>query len=92
MGFYNTFAAYSDTPARTCPLTGDPVEIARDRTNGEVYGLRKRCVRSVQFHIESVLTRRGPALLADLLTTLLREAGRPPRDDRPLPVGNRSGH
>ena len=71
VGFYNTFAAYADADHLTCPLTGVPVEVGRDRDTSEVYGLRAPRIRSVQFHPESVLTRRGPAILRELIGTLL---------------------
>jgi phenazine biosynthesis protein phzE len=68
MGFYNTFVAISDQAMLTCPYTGEPVTVLRSEATGEVFGLRRTGVRSVQFHLESVLSTDGPALLHDLLT------------------------
>jgi phenazine biosynthesis protein phzE len=45
--------------------------VCRDRTTGEVYGLRAPAVRSVQFHPESILTERGGDLVRDLMTALV---------------------
>jgi phenazine biosynthesis protein phzE len=71
VGFYNTFAAHSQTDAVACGLTGESVEVSREASTGEVHGLRKPGLRSVQFHLESVLTERGLTILRDLLTPLL---------------------
>jgi phenazine biosynthesis protein phzE len=68
MGFYNTFVGIADQAALTCPYTGEPVTVLHDPATGEVYGLRRAGLRSVQFHLESVLSENGPALLGDLLT------------------------
>jgi phenazine biosynthesis protein phzE len=77
VGFYNTFAARTDTDLVVAPGTGDVVEVCRDRENGQVHALRGPGFRSVQFHPESVLSQNGPALIADLLVSLLEER-RPP--------------
>ncbi len=63
VGFYNTFAAHSDTDKLDVPGVG-PVEVSRDAGTGEVYALRGPGFASLQFHAESVLTRNGPALFA----------------------------
>lgn len=63
VGFYNTFAAHSDTDKLDVPGVG-PVEVSRDAGTGEVHALRGPGFASLQFHAESVLTRNGPALFA----------------------------
>ncbi|MGA6227399.1 anthranilate synthase family protein [Streptomyces umbrinus] len=63
VGFYNTFAAHSDTDKLDVPGVG-PVEVGRDAGTGEVHALRGPGFASLQFHAESVLTRNGPALFA----------------------------
>jgi phenazine biosynthesis protein phzE len=63
VGFYNTFAAHSDTDKIEVPGVG-LVEISRDAGTGEVHALRGPGFTSLQFHAESVLTRNGPAILA----------------------------
>jgi phenazine biosynthesis protein phzE len=69
VGFYNTFAAYADTDRYGDP----PVQVCRDPAGGEVYGLRAVGVRSVQFHPESVLTRRGAQIVHELVTAVLAD-------------------
>jgi 2-amino-4-deoxychorismate synthase len=76
VGFYNTFSAVSAGDAVICPVTGSTIEVSRDRVTGEVHALRGPGLRSVQFHPESVLTRRGPGMLRELLTGLAREGDR----------------
>lgn len=75
VGFYNTYTARSEHDF--LPGTGQrkPVSIGRDPGTGHVHALRGAGFRSVQFHLESVLTQHGPRILGDLLTSLLREAG-----------------
>lgn len=63
VGFYNTFAAHSDTDKFDVPGVG-PVEVSRDAGTDEVHALRGPGFASLQFHAESVLTRNGPALFA----------------------------
>jgi 2-amino-4-deoxychorismate synthase len=63
VGFYNTFAAHSDADKIDVPGVG-LVEISRDAGTGEVHALRGPGFTSLQFHVESVLTRDGPAILA----------------------------
>ncbi|EZO07453.1 hypothetical protein AJ63_06325, partial [Pseudomonas aeruginosa 3576] len=50
-----------------------PIEISRDRETGEVHALRGPRFASMQFHPESVLTREGPRIIADLLRHALVE-------------------
>jgi anthranilate/para-aminobenzoate synthase component II len=75
VGFYNTYAARAEHDF--IPGTGQrkPVEISRNPQTGEVHFLRGAGFRSVQFHLESILTQHGPQILGDLLTSLLRDAG-----------------
>ncbi|GAA2102627.1 anthranilate synthase family protein [Actinomadura alba] len=75
VGFYNTYAARAEHDF--IPGTGrrKPIDISRNPRTGEVHALRGAGFRSVQFHLESILTQHGPQILSDLLTSLLREAG-----------------
>jgi phenazine biosynthesis protein phzE len=66
VGFYNSFAARSDAAVREVPGTGR-VEVCRDPATGEVHALRGPHFASVQFHLESVLTRDGVRIVAGLL-------------------------
>lgn len=71
VGFYNTFTARSSEDKIECEDVG-LVELSRDRDTGEVHALRGPHFASVQFHAESVLTRDGVRILAELLTGLVR--------------------
>jgi len=75
VGFYNTYVACAEHDV--FPGTGgrEPIEISRDPRTGHVHALRGGGFRSVQFHLESILTQHGPQILGDLLTSLLRETG-----------------
>ncbi|PJE95960.1 phenazine-specific anthranilate synthase component I [Streptomyces carminius] len=75
VGFYNTYAARSEHDF--VPGTGQhkPVEVSRNPDTGEVHALRGAGFRSVQFHLESILTQHGPRILRDLLVSLLSDAG-----------------
>nr|WP_155073061.1 anthranilate synthase family protein [Streptomyces taklimakanensis] len=75
VGFYNTFAARSDSDKTEHPVRG-VVEICRDPENGEVHTLRGSGFASVQFHAESVLSQNGVAITASLLTEVLRSCTR----------------
>ncbi|MCD0481666.1 chorismate-binding protein [Streptacidiphilus sp. ASG 303] len=66
VGFYNTFAARCDD-ADAARLAALGVEAARDPLTGDVHALRGPGFASVQFHPESVLTREGAAITAELL-------------------------
>ncbi|SCL21982.1 phenazine biosynthesis protein phzE [Micromonospora inyonensis] len=74
VGFYNTYTARSDHDFISCGRHR-PLEISRNPQTGEVHALRGAGFRSVQFHLESVLTQHGPQILTDLLVSLLRDAG-----------------
>jgi 2-amino-4-deoxychorismate synthase len=68
VGFYNTFAAVAPGDRLADPRGGTNISVSRDQATGEVHALRGAGFASVQFHPESVLTREGPAILADLLS------------------------
>ncbi|MDQ7905672.1 anthranilate synthase family protein [Phytohabitans sp. ZYX-F-186] len=76
VGFYNTFAAASGADRVYCPFTGDPVDVRRDPATGVVHALAKPRMRSTQFHMESVLTENGPAILRRMMIELVTESGR----------------
>jgi len=80
VGFYNTFAAICDAPGHrmnaihvTTLGDGAPerIGILRDAATGVVHTMRWPRGRSIQFHVESVLTERGPAILRRLLAEIL---------------------
>ncbi|GAB2331878.1 phenazine biosynthesis protein PhzE [Streptomyces variabilis] len=73
VGFYNTFAARSAWETLDCPGIG-AVQVSRDPDTGEVHGLRGPHFASMQFHAESVLTRDGVRLTADLIADVLAAA------------------
>ena len=70
VGFYNSFAAYSDTNYIRRDAIGR-IRIARSQDTGEVHALMGSHFSSVQFHLESVLTEAGPQILNDLLTPIM---------------------
>ncbi|MEU1504187.1 anthranilate synthase family protein [Kitasatospora sp. NPDC005748] len=66
VGFYNTFTARcSDQDAAR--LAAEGVEVSRDRLTGDVHALRGAGFAGLQFHPESVLTRDGVGIVAELL-------------------------
>ncbi|MFI5897435.1 anthranilate synthase family protein [Actinoplanes sp. NPDC051513] len=69
VGFYSSFAAVSEADALDSPL--GRVEIARDPVDGAVHALRGPGFAGVQFHPESVLSRDGVAVLAEIVPTLM---------------------
>jgi len=69
VGFYSSFAAVADADRLDSP--GGPVEIARDPADGTVHALRGDGFAGLQFHPESVLSRDGVAVLAELLPALM---------------------
>ncbi|MFI5836785.1 chorismate-binding protein [Micromonospora sp. NPDC051300] len=69
VGFYASFTARADT-GRVTGAYG-PVEVSRDPADGAVHAMRGAGFAGVQFHPESVLSRDGTAVLADLLGHLL---------------------
>jgi 2-amino-4-deoxychorismate synthase len=72
VGFYSSFTALAGSDARDTPY--GRVEIARDPVDGTVHAVRGPSFAGVQFHAESVLSRDGLAVLADLLPPLLAAA------------------
>nr|AHE14502.1 chorismate binding enzyme family protein [uncultured bacterium] len=70
VGFYNTFAAISQDSKIETPQ-GDVVEISRHPGTGEVYAMRGPTFVSMQFHPESVLTREGVDILAEMVKYVL---------------------
>ncbi|TQL19190.1 anthranilate synthase family protein [Streptomyces sp. SLBN-134] len=75
VGYYNTYAARAEHDFVPGTDRRKPIEVSRHAGTGEVHALRGTGFRSVQFHLESVLTQRGPRILRDLLVSLLGEAG-----------------
>ncbi|WP_089156035.1 chorismate-binding protein [Micromonospora sp. NBS 11-29] len=69
VGFYASFTARADADRVTGPY--GPVELSRDPADGAVHALRGAGFAGVQFHPESVLSRDGTTVLADLLGHLL---------------------
>jgi phenazine biosynthesis protein phzE len=76
VAFYNTFAAVSATDRLRCPVSGDLIRIGRAPATGIVHTLTRPGMRSTQFHMESVLTENGPAILRRMMIELVAEAGR----------------
>ncbi|MER6851941.1 anthranilate synthase family protein [Streptomyces flaveolus] len=88
VGFYNTYAARAAHDSVAGVGRRQPVEVSRQPETGEVHALRGAGFRSVQFHLESVLTQHGPQILGELLTSLLAEAA---DTGSPAPAGVRVG-
>ncbi|MER5705184.1 chorismate-binding protein [Micromonospora sp. NPDC002296] len=90
VGFYSTFTPVADAD-RVATAYG-PVELSRDPVDHAVHALRGPGFAGVQFHPESVLSRDGLAVLADLLGHLLSvPPGRTPAGARPTPAGSAPG-
>ncbi|KJK59712.1 anthranilate synthase [Saccharothrix sp. ST-888] len=66
VGFYNAFTARC-TDADAERLGAEGIEVARDTVTGDVHALRGAGFATLQFHPESVLTREGVDIVADLL-------------------------
>ena len=71
VGFYNSFTVLSGHDEFWSPLTAGPVQVERDLVTGAVHTLRAPGLHSVQFHVESVLTEHGPALLRRMVREAL---------------------
>ena len=72
VGFYSSFSALS--PSDTFGSPHGLVEVARDPGDTTVHALRGPGFAGLQFHPESVLSRDGVAVLADLLPELFSES------------------
>jgi phenazine biosynthesis protein phzE len=81
VGFYNAFTARCGN-ADADRLADRGVAVARDPFSGDVHALRGPGFAGVQFHPESVLTRNGAALVADLLASAC--PARPEDPARPI--------
>ncbi|NES14635.1 MULTISPECIES: chorismate-binding protein [Micromonospora] len=79
VGFYSSFTARAAADRMATPY--GPVQLSRDPADGAVHALRGAGFAGVQFHPESVLSRDGMVVLADLLGHLL---------DRPALTGHGS--
>ncbi|GID29228.1 anthranilate synthase family protein [Paractinoplanes brasiliensis] len=69
VGFYSSFSALA--PAGELDTAYGMVEIARDPGDSTVHAVRGTGFAGVQFHPESVLSRDGLAVLAELLPQVL---------------------
>nr|WP_228083957.1 anthranilate synthase family protein [Streptomyces sp. MA3_2.13] len=67
VGFYNSYTARCDAAAAE-RLAARGVRLSVDEASGEVHALRGPGFAGVQFHPESVLTLRGPEIVAELLS------------------------
>ncbi|MGW2396980.1 anthranilate synthase family protein [Kitasatospora sp. NPDC001664] len=70
VGFYNTFALHAADDVLHHDALPGPVAVCRDPGTGQVHGLRGPAFASLQFHAESVLSRDGLTVLADLVADL----------------------
>ncbi|GAA3934220.1 phenazine-specific anthranilate synthase component I [Amorphoplanes auranticolor] len=84
VGFYNSFTAVSDRDVVHSPLVAGPVHVLRDRVTAAVHALRASRFRTTQFHLESLLTEHGPAILRDMLNSVPAAAPIPPVSPVPL--------
>ncbi|XVU27681.1 anthranilate synthase family protein [Actinoplanes sp. CA-054009] len=75
VGFYSSFAAVSEVDELA--TTHGTVEIARDPADSAVHALRGPGFAGVQFHPESVLSRDGLTVLAELLPILMADVVSP---------------
>jgi phenazine biosynthesis protein phzE len=66
VGFYNTFCGMAEVEL-------DEVAVASDPTTKEIHALRGPSFLGVQFHLESILTPSGYALLRDAVLDLLAQ-------------------
>lgn len=71
VGFYNTFCAKADVQTRSDMLQKG-ISICSDPTTGEVHAVQTALFSSVQFHLESILTVNGPAILDSFVSPLLK--------------------
>lgn len=73
VGFYNSYVARARAERWEVPGVGE-VKVSLDAGTGEVHALRGPHFRSVQFHLESVLTQDSERVLAELLVPLMETA------------------
>ncbi|MFF5082828.1 anthranilate synthase family protein [Actinoplanes sp. NPDC000266] len=78
VGFYSSFAAISEVDELA--TAHGTVEIARDQADSAVHALRGPGFAGVQFHPESVLSRDGLTVLAELLPILMADVVSPVRN------------
>jgi phenazine biosynthesis protein phzE len=71
VGFYHSYVAVSDTGVLSSPLVDGPVRVLREPGARAVHGLAAARFRSAQFHVESLLTEHGSAILAEMLRAVL---------------------
>lgn len=69
VGFYNSYTARCTAEAEE-ELTLHGVRLSRDPGSGDVHALHGPNFAGVQFHPESVLTRNGPGIVAELLAAV----------------------
>jgi 2-amino-4-deoxychorismate synthase len=72
VGFYNSFVAKCEASAINARNAGD-VEVSRDLASNEVHALRGHRFASIQFHAESLLTRRGVDIIASNVKRVLSQ-------------------
>ena len=70
VGFYNSFVAKCAASAINVNGAGN-VEVSRDVASNEVHALRGDRFASIQFHAESLLTRRGVDIIASNVKRVL---------------------
>ncbi|MEV4343213.1 anthranilate synthase family protein [Actinoplanes sp. NPDC049596] len=78
VGFYSSFAAVAEVGELA--TAHGTVEIARDPVDAAVHALRGPGFAGVQFHPESVLSRDGLTVLAELLAILMSDVVSPARN------------
>ena len=69
-GFYNSYSAYADADRQSSSARGI-LQFSRDGRSGEIHAIRGRKLGTLQFHAESVLTRNGVDILAEIMNYLL---------------------
>lgn len=70
LAFYNSYAAYYE-PSDTTMILPEGTEVWFDTATGEVFGFAAPRIVSVQFHLESAISRDGTVLADILLSKLL---------------------
>ncbi|MGD8165401.1 anthranilate synthase family protein [Pantoea sp. FN0307] len=71
VGFYNTFCAMADRK-KQFEMYQKGISVYSDQENGLVHAVRAAAFSSVQFHLESILTINGPAILERFVSPLLQ--------------------